>query len=1251
MPQYNLRQRARQNIIEKLDLDTLKGTYFFRDAYNMDVYFDDFDDKSGDYLRLDYDPTFNLHAGKNLIAIRGNSDTMEVGTELIIEAIDSTGEIVRTQIFDLNNDAHERVISVEIMPETVSGDVIVTIVGTATVAPNGQAIPQEWQGIPNFKWTRVFTAKPHMPNKSPITYSDTEKPQISIKEISKPFYKLHFNPSLSSSVGGWEGNPTASYELKTGVNTDCKVSYKKNGGKFFVTAHGGSGTNILDFGGFTKDMEGGLLIVRDPQEPRPSSVNGYSSAPHYAEDEIGDGLFEDVAYLGSSQTIPTMSFTPGAYMTTIFEVISPFEARTSEPHTTYQGTTATQYQEFEHFEFASSSFELIWSQMPQSYSADPTGSQGEEIRNSYAHVHFDNLEPLTGDVTRIKCYMKNWQAPFDWVLASDNAVETQELLIRRDYEKTRMPLGDFSQWGAGVDIDTLEKYWEVIGIGTNAPSMSIYSQGDSTENPPTNDNLLIGTNVQALELDGTAYWWLQAKESASFYEDQFYELSFKAVSVKTVSPTWTSISDQVILDPKLRIYMTGSAFTDGTDSLGKYIGKIEDISTRKKHVDYDKHDNDREIGYKFIFKADGTEFGQPCFKIESGIWHFWDISIKPWDRKGYTPGSWDVIFPTVKANVGNPDALDFKFEFYNDYGEISNYTAVINKVPWVNEYTTVFTHIHTNLLNITETASFNGVVEFNGAVELFTGSDGYLATHSAEDAAIAAQNYLTGSSYVVGTKDAFIITGSGGISTSFTTMSGTSSTKILTIDGNLAGGGSGNMNSFTASLIGGSSVTVSNGEVFSLGGDGGIQIVGPGSGPGASYLINNNGAAWRMRSQNNPSSYNSVGVGTPQAYVSINPFNDYFSNDNINIGDGGSGTSLSPYTWSIRLSGDTIRSKGHATWFANAGNAPILGYEVSRSGWADDERIIWPSGSLYLEAPVTVAPAGDNGKDNPAFGAGYYNWYGEKTYLQVNNWTREFLEPSKGVKYAAIFNTTAPPVPQTCSNCGSQDELSCGSNERSGHGIKIMTGTVPQGKDIADEVNMEGLPQQSDSSCGKMGALPGPIMGTSYLEPKSAGWATKTYMSNGLPNAYYISFYHWSMYGNMMNPCNWGEQIFAGGIRKDCQSYQNTIVIEYASDGRLKEEIEDTRWSIDDLMKIKVRDYWFTNQSGSHRTHKQTGFIAQELQEVYPQAARGDEYGDPKTNPMTVAPERLIPLLIKSVQDQQETIDNLSKRIKELEKE
>jgi len=688
-----------QNRIERLQVETLRGQEFFQDLVTRDAYFDDFDDRSSNYFRLSYDPSFILHGGKNLIGIRGNSDTMEINSQILIEALDSQGNLIKTQVYDLNDDAHNRVIAIDITPETPPGEVIVTLMGVATRAPNGAAIPPDWAGIVNFRWTRQFTAQPMSPNSSKIIYNQFSKPVIEIKEVLKPFYKLSYNPELSSSIG-WPTaseyqNKTSSYTLSSSVNTLAQVSYKKAADRTYVTL-AQPNTNLIDFGGFTKDMEGGILIVRQPSNPRPSSIAGYNAPPQYAETEQGDGLFEK-----SGLTNNVGAYVTGAYLTTITEVLSPFEARTNTPHTTFQGNTAAQYQEFEHYEFENSNFELIWSETPQSYSASPTGSSGEPLNTSYAHVTFNNLEPLTGDVTRVKCYMKNHQAPFDWVLASDNNIIPQELLYRKDFQKYRAPIGDFSKWGVAFGgINTLMTYWTTSCVGGTTPSMSLYQQQSSGENPPVEDNLRIGDNQQALALDGTQYWWLESKESASFFQDQWYELSFKAVSVKTQLPTWTPIPDPApIVEPKCTIYMSGSAFTDGGDDYGKFIGMIEDTAVRKKHIELDDKDNFKEKGYKFIFKADGTEHGLPKFKIDSGVWHFWNISIKPWDRKGYTPGTFDVIFPTIKCNVAAYDSLDFKFEFYNDYGMISNYTAVIDKVPWKNELTATFTNVVANTVS------------------------------------------------------------------------------------------------------------------------------------------------------------------------------------------------------------------------------------------------------------------------------------------------------------------------------------------------------------------------------------------------------------------------------------------------------------------------------------------------------------------------------------------------------------------------
>ena len=56
------------------------------------------------------------------------------------------------------------------------------------------------------------------------------------------------------------------------------------------------------------------------------------------------------------------------------------------------------------------------------------------------------------------------------------------------------------------------------------------------------------------------------------------------------------------------------------------------------------------------------------------------------------------------------------------------------------------------------------------------------------------------------------------------------------------------------------------------------------------------------------------------------------------------------------------------------------------------------------------------------------------------------------------------------------------------------------------------------------------------------------------------------------------------------------------------------------------------------------GLIAQELGDIFPQAVNGDPAGDVDEEPMTVIMDDLVPLLIKSVQDQQTMIKKLEKR-------
>ncbi|HAM88683.1 MAG: hypothetical protein US83_C0003G0077 [Candidatus Falkowbacteria bacterium GW2011_GWC2_38_22] len=96
------------------------------------------------------------------------------------------------------------------------------------------------------------------------------------------------------------------------------------------------------------------------------------------------------------------------------------------------------------------------------------------------------------------------------------------------------------------------------------------------------------------------------------------------------------------------------------------------------------------------------------------------------------------------------------------------------------------------------------------------------------------------------------------------------------------------------------------------------------------------------------------------------------------------------------------------------------------------------------------------------------------------------------------------------------------------------------------------------------------------------------------------------------------------------------------SDERLKENIVDTHFGVLDLMKVNVRDFEYKNDSNGQTLN---GFIAQELQKIYPDAVTvGTDEVDDNGNlihPWMVDYGRLTPLIVKSIQDQQTQIEAL----------
>ena len=106
-----------------------------------------------------------------------------------------------------------------------------------------------------------------------------------------------------------------------------------------------------------------------------------------------------------------------------------------------------------------------------------------------------------------------------------------------------------------------------------------------------------------------------------------------------------------------------------------------------------------------------------------------------------------------------------------------------------------------------------------------------------------------------------------------------------------------------------------------------------------------------------------------------------------------------------------------------------------------------------------------------------------------------------------------------------------------------------------------------------------------------------------------------------------------------------TIDTTAVSDMRLKQTPVLTKYGLADLMKMRVVDYKFKKEYDNDDKTVHTGLIAQELQLIYPDGVK--ELND-KNKTLMIDYKTLVPILIKSVQDQQKQIDTQVLDIKTL---
>lgn len=114
-----------------------------------------------------------------------------------------------------------------------------------------------------------------------------------------------------------------------------------------------------------------------------------------------------------------------------------------------------------------------------------------------------------------------------------------------------------------------------------------------------------------------------------------------------------------------------------------------------------------------------------------------------------------------------------------------------------------------------------------------------------------------------------------------------------------------------------------------------------------------------------------------------------------------------------------------------------------------------------------------------------------------------------------------------------------------------------------------------------------------------------------------------------------------GAVR---QVTSSSVDYNTTSDERLKTNIAPTAKGLNDLMQIQVKDYVYKEDLEK----PQTGFIAQQVYDIYPNAVSVGG-NDSKTDPWMMDYGKMTPLLVKAVQDLTKLVEEQQKRIEELE--
>jgi hypothetical protein len=422
----------------------------------------------------------------------------------------------------------------------------------------------------------------------------------------------------------FEKLPTVNISEEIGVQLDRQYT---NGqfptyttGTVKLTTLNGQPVVELTGGEFESDMKTGTITVASPVNPSPT--------PAF-----------------------TISTTP--YVSTIKKILTPTTALLDKEYIVYSSESI-----FPHIytEFEDSAFSL-------SYEATPTYVTTENSQ-SFALVEIENLDPGTGDVSRVKIYTNNKGTVGDYEQINDVELTETEILV----VNTASLFPDQSV-GTFVTQSTIDTYWEghtYLGrTESTAPTLTW-----------TTESLDLAALIDS-STDITANNHVLTFQPKDAYQGLFIATSSYKVTVDALGTRSTVSSNN---DPVLGIYMSGSAFDyDTTDLFNQELPKI--LGKRIGELRVTDSNSERFDDVSFSFESNKRGNGVVIFVVESGVWQISDVRTTTDNDVGYTP-NYTRLKTFVETTHKIDNQITFKIEYYNVDGVASKQINYVYDKNW-----------------------------------------------------------------------------------------------------------------------------------------------------------------------------------------------------------------------------------------------------------------------------------------------------------------------------------------------------------------------------------------------------------------------------------------------------------------------------------------------------------------------------------------------------------------------------------------